>query len=64
MITFGKAQYQWHSAGKQGHADPDGPAVRSKMNDGKDAVYTLPAASVTVLRGKTSSAPSEPSTNP
>jgi hypothetical protein len=61
-ITFGKAEYKWHSAGKQGHADPDGPAARSKVNGGKDVRYTLPAASVTVLRGKTSSG-NEPSTN-
>ncbi len=52
MITFGKAQYQWHPARKLGYADPDGPAVTSTL-EGKDgAQYVLPAASITVLRGK------------
>jgi hypothetical protein len=52
MITFGKAQYQWHPARRNGYADPDGPAVESTVPGGTDAQYTLPAASVTVLRGK------------
>jgi hypothetical protein len=52
MITFGKAQYQWHPARKDGYADPDGPAVRSVVRGGPDAVYTLPPASVNVIRGQ------------
>ena len=52
MITFGKAQYQWHPARKQGHADPDGPAVTSTLNGREGAPYELPSASITVLRGK------------
>src|SRR5579864_202978 len=52
MITFGRAQYQWHPARRNGFADPDGPPVRSTVQGGADAQYTLPAASVTVLRGK------------
>jgi hypothetical protein len=52
MITFGKAQYQWHPAGKNGYADPDGPAVTSTVIGSRDAVYTLPPASINVLRGK------------
>jgi hypothetical protein len=52
MITFGKAQYHWHPGRKQGYADPDGPAVMSTMNGGEGAQYTLPPASITVLRGK------------
>jgi hypothetical protein len=36
-----------------GTADPDGPIARSKQDAGKDAVYDLPAASVVVIRGKT-----------
>ncbi|MGA7640268.1 MAG: hypothetical protein WCB00_25275 [Candidatus Acidiferrales bacterium] len=51
MVTFGKAQYQWHPAGRYGYADPDGPAVMSRLNGGADAKYTLPPASITVLRG-------------
>jgi hypothetical protein len=52
VITFGKAQYQWHPARRNGYADPDGPAVRSTIQGGASAQYTLPAASVTVLRGR------------
>lgn len=52
MITFGSEQYQWHADGKNGHADPDGPPVRSTLKGGKDTKFTLPKASVTVLRGK------------
>jgi F5/8 type C domain len=52
MITFGKAQYQWHSARKEGYADPDGPPAKSTATGGADALYTLPPASLTVLRGR------------
>ena len=52
MITFGKNQYQWHPARRNGYADPDGPAAASNVAGGDDAVYTLPAASVNVLRGR------------
>ena len=52
MITFGKNQYQWHPARRNGYADPDGPAASSNVAGGDNAVYTLPSASVTVLRGK------------
>jgi hypothetical protein len=52
MITFGKAQYQWHADRKKGYADPDNPPATSKIAGNDNARYTLPAASVTVLRGK------------
>ena len=52
MITFGKAQYQWHAARKKGYADPDGPPATSRLTGGENAQYNLPAASVTVLRGR------------
>ncbi len=52
MITFGKAQYQWHASRKQGHADPDEPPARSTIVGGESTAYDLPAASLTVLRGK------------
>jgi hypothetical protein len=52
MITFGKAQYQWHAARKKGHADPDGPPSTSSLTGGESTLYSLPAASVTVLRGR------------
>jgi hypothetical protein len=52
MITFGKAQYQWHPDRTKGHADPDGPPVTSTLNGEEGTQYTLPAASLTILRGK------------
>jgi hypothetical protein len=50
-ITFGKDQYKWHSALRDGYPDPDGPAARSTLAAGTDD-YILPAASMTVLRGR------------
>ena len=50
-ITFGKEQYVWHSAMRDGYADPDGPAARSTLPDGTKS-FDLPAASMTVLRGR------------
>jgi len=52
MLTFGKAQYHWHSARSDGYADPDGPPIRSTVSAGADAVYTLPPASLNVVRGE------------
>ena len=52
IATFGSEQYQWHPTEKGGYADPDGPLARSTLRGGEDSVYTLPKASVTVIRGK------------
>jgi hypothetical protein len=52
VVTFGKNQYQWHANRKQGYADPDGPQATSTIPAPADAVFSLPPASVTVLRGK------------
>jgi len=52
VITFGKEQYQWHANAKGGIADPDGPAAKSTINSGAGTKFTLPASSVTVIRGK------------
>jgi len=49
-VSFGSAQYAWHSAGSASHAAPDGPPVKSIS--GPQAAMLLPKASVTVLRGK------------
>ena len=51
MITFGKQQYQWHPAAKNGYADPDGPPATSTPTGSPEATYDLPPASLTVLRG-------------
>jgi hypothetical protein len=50
MTTFGKSQYEWHSE-KDGYADPDGPALKLMVRGGSGVLYTLPPASITVLRG-------------
>ena len=50
-ITFGREQYTWHSAMRDGYADPDGPAARSELPAGQGH-FVLPAASMTVLRGR------------
>jgi hypothetical protein len=50
--TFGSEQYVWINDGKNSHADPDGPAVGMTINAGAQTTFTLPKASVTVLRGK------------
>jgi F5/8 type C domain len=54
MITFGKEQYQWHADRKKGHADPDGPAATSQVSGEQNTNYNLPAASLTILRGRLS----------
>ncbi|HEV7441704.1 MAG TPA: hypothetical protein VGO18_03870, partial [Steroidobacteraceae bacterium] len=50
--VFGKAEYQWHPDVGGGTADPDGPARQTTVQAGPDTVFTLPKASITVLRGK------------
>lgn len=52
VITFGSAQYQWHPDVNGGSANPDGPAARSTVNASGDTEFTLPKASVSVLRGR------------
>jgi hypothetical protein len=52
MLTFGKAQYQWHSARRDGYADPDGPPLKSTLTGGADVLYTLPPASLNIVRGQ------------
>jgi hypothetical protein len=36
----------------KGFADPDGPIMRADENATRETSYELPAASVTVIRGK------------
>lgn len=52
MVTFGAAQYVWHPEEANSHADPDGPLATSTLNAKAGGSFTLPRASVTVLRGK------------
>jgi hypothetical protein len=52
LFVLGKAQYQWHPDKDGGTADPDGPPATTTVDAGPDTVFSLPAASITVLRGK------------
>jgi F5/8 type C domain/Glycosyl hydrolases family 39 len=52
MVTFGAEQYVWHSEGPKSHADPDGPPATKSLNMKGSESFSLPKASVTVLRGK------------
>ncbi|HXX28508.1 MAG TPA: discoidin domain-containing protein [Terriglobales bacterium] len=52
MISFGSEQYVWHSVGATSHADPENPPVSHMLSGGPEGRFTLPRASVTVLRGK------------
>jgi hypothetical protein len=55
MITFGSAQYHWNPEPNGGTANPDGPPAKSQITAGPTTTYTLPKASVTVLRGQIAS---------
>jgi hypothetical protein len=51
FITFGSEQYMWKSDGPNGHPDPNDPPVTKTLPAGIRS-FTLPKASVTVIRGK------------
>jgi hypothetical protein len=52
VTTFGAEQYVWHPAGANSHADPNGPPAVSAIDAKPGIEFSLPRASVTVLRGK------------
>jgi hypothetical protein len=52
QVTFGSEQYVWKDEGANSYADPDGPPVGATVSGGSRATFTLPKASVTVLRGR------------
>ena len=52
MVTFGSEQYVWKADGAKSYADPDGPPVAATVAGTPQTTFTLPKASVTVLRGK------------
>jgi hypothetical protein len=51
QTVFGAAQYGWIQAGPKSHPDPDGPEVSGSVAGGNGVSYTLPAASIMVLKG-------------
>jgi hypothetical protein len=52
FVTFGSEQYVWKDDGPNSHADPDRPPVASTIAGSAQATFTLPKASITVLRGR------------
>jgi hypothetical protein len=52
LVTFGSEQYVWKNDGENSHADPDGPPVATTTAGRPAATFTLPKASITVLRGE------------
>jgi NedA-like, galactose-binding domain len=52
QVSFGSEQYVWKDQGANSYADPDGPPVGATVPGGPQATFTLPKASVTVLRGQ------------
>ena len=52
VVTFGSEQYVWISDGTNSHADPDHAPAGAVVASDSQTTYTLPKASITVLRGK------------
>ena len=52
FVTFGSQQYVWINDGPNSHADPDHAPVATTIQADGQTVFTLPKASITVLRGK------------
>ncbi len=52
FVTFGSEQYVWINDGPDSHADPDHPPIATTLAGSPQTVFTLPKASITVLRGK------------
>ena len=52
VVHFGAEQYVWVDAGPASHADPDHVPVATSVEANASTEFTLPKASITVLRGK------------
>jgi hypothetical protein len=52
MVTYGSEQYVWHGEDATAHAEPNLPPVVSSVDASAQTVFTLPKASLTVLRGE------------
>ena len=52
VVTFGSEQYVWINDGTNSHADPDHAPVGTVVTANSQTIFTLPKASITVLRGK------------
>ncbi len=49
--TFGADQYSWRGDGPNAHPSPDGPLLQRTFVADSGTIFTLPKASITVLRG-------------
>jgi hypothetical protein len=54
FVTFGSEQYVWINDGPNSHPDPDSPPIAKTVSANSESTFTLPKASITVLRGKVS----------
>jgi F5/8 type C domain len=52
VVTFGSDQYVWVNDGPNSHPDPDNPPAATVVQADSNTTFTLPRASITVLRGK------------
>jgi hypothetical protein len=52
FVTFGSEQYVWINDGPNSHADPDHAPVATMVAAGPQTSFSLPKASITVLRGR------------
>ncbi len=51
-VSFGSEQYVWINDGPNSHPDPERPPLATTLTASPQTTFTLPKASVTVLRGK------------
>ena len=51
LVSFGSEQYVWINDGPNSRPDPDHPPVATRL-EGPPSTFTLPKASITVLRGR------------
>ncbi len=59
-VSFGSEQYVWIDDGPYSRADPDHPPVATSVTANAETVFTLPKASITVVRGKAPGIRTEP----
>lgn len=52
FVTFGSEQHAWINDGPDSHADPDHAPIATTLMATSDTAFTLPKASITVLRGQ------------
>jgi len=53
-VSFGSEQYVWIDDGPNSHPDPNLPPAAKAIDANSQTIFTLPKASITVLRGKIS----------